>query len=285
MPIKISSLLKSGLKPDPTDERDFSFSTYAPPEEVAIKIATALPSFVDYTAEMSPVKYQSSMGSCVSFAVAALKEWQERKEDIEEVKEGKDYKRKTDFYNFSEQWIYWNCKKIDSWPGQEGSDLRSAMKVLNKIGVPTEEAWPYIPSLTNIGEPKKWANLIARWSVIGSYWRLNNLDEVKRALVESPIVIAIPLFEDFYRMPNKTGILPMPKKNAPVLGWHAVTLVGFADDIQCVKLRNSWSIYWSNRGYCNVPYDYINEYMGDAWTAKDIKVTRDMLKGTRSLIE
>jgi hypothetical protein len=59
---------------------------------------------------------------------------------LKERKEGSKYKRKQSEYDLSESWIYWNCKKIDQWPDSEGTSIRAAMKVLNKLGVPSEKA-------------------------------------------------------------------------------------------------------------------------------------------------
>jgi C1A family cysteine protease len=270
---------KSGFIPDKEDTRDFLYSSTPSIQKASI------PPIVDHSGEMSPIKYQGSFGSCVAFAVCALKEWQEKTEDESEIKAGKDYKRKSVDYNFSEQWVYWNCKKIDPWPNSEGTNIRSAMKVLQRIGVPIEEAWPYKEGSVDIGKPHQWANLIARWSIIGSYWRITTLDELKRALVESPVVIGMEIFEEFYEMPNSLGYVPMPKNRDKSYGGHAVCAVGYDENKKCIKIKNSWSIFWGDRGYAWLPYDYVNEFVDDMWVAQDISVTRDMLKGARNLLE
>lgn len=268
-----------GFKKDPNDKRDFLLA-----ENPEVKMKTAMvykaATSVDHTNYMSSVKYQGRLGSCVAFAAAAMKEWQEQKEHMEEIANGKNYKRKDSTYNLSEQWIYWNCKKIDPWPNEEGTNIRSAMKVLQKIGVPVESGWPYTDDPINIGEPEKWAHLVARWAKIGSYWRVQNIDELKEALLDGPVVIGLLIFEEFYTWKEDgKSYISLPKRPDICYGGHAVCAVGFNDNTQLIKIKNSWSFLWGDRGYGYLPYNYIKKYMSDAWAAKDISVTKEMIKG------
>lgn len=276
--------LRGSLKKDPVDARDYKF-TAIPEESKMFKTAEALPVKWDWISEMSPVKYQGMLGSCVGFAVCALKEWQEKKEHEEEVAAGKKYLRGEKDWNLSEQWVYWNAKKIDPWPGKEGTNFRSALKVVQKIGVPTEKGWPYRDDPINIGKPKSWAHMVARWATIESYWRVDSsVEGLKRALMESPVLIGIPCFEEIYG-PIVDGLVPYPAKPGTIYGYHAVMAIGFDDDQEIIYIKNSWSKFWGAGGYGKLPYKYIDDFVGDAWVAKDISVTRDMLKGTVTLIE
>jgi hypothetical protein len=277
--------LGAGVVPNIPDERDYRF--YSMPNEIRILGAESPPPpAISWEQEMTPPKYQGRMGSCVAFAFCALKEWQEAKEHKQEVDDGKFDHRKNEEYNFSEQWLYWNCRKMYSDPvTQGGVYLRTALKVLQKIGVPTEEAWPYADGLVNIGEPKSWAHLVARWATIGSYWKVgNSVQDVKRALVEGPIVIAIPCFAEIYGY-IKNGYIPYPKDPSKIYTNHAVLAVGYDDDKGVISIKNSWSQFWGRKGYGDIPYNYIEDFVFDVWMVKDITVTPDMLVGTKNLIE
>lgn len=272
----------SGYRKDPLDRRDYKYrNTFVYESAADLRDQfLGLPANVDYTSEMSPVKDQGQLGSCVGFAVTAMKEWQEAKEQALEVATGKAYKRdKT--YDLSEAWVYWNAKKIDPWPGEEGTSIRYAMKVLNKIGVPTETAWPYKD--INVGKPKKWANMIATWALIGSYWSVATIYELKTALQKGPVPIGIGCYEEIFYV-GSDGIVKYPVNPDICYGGHAVCAVGYDDNRSLVKFKNSWSPYWGEDGYGYLSYDYIRDFMWDAWSSQDISVTRDMLKGTRTLI-
>jgi C1A family cysteine protease len=261
------------LKKDPEDERDFKFKDSLSKDIAEENILTRFTNITPWT--MTPVKDQGGLGSCVAFAVAAIKEWQEIRETI---REGKVYDIKNP-KDYSESWIYWNCKKIDPWPNEEGTSIRYAMKVLNRIGVPTEEAWPYDD--VDYGKPKNWSHLIARWALIDSYWRVNGLNELKLALTNGPVVIGIPCFvEIFY---TDDGFIPYPSNPSQIYGGHAVAAVAYDDSREIIIFKNSWGESWGRSGYGFLSYKYIEDFLWDAWACKDISVTKEMLKGKREL--
>jgi len=265
-------------KADPEDKRDYNFSSnFESVEEMLFE----LPVVVDHTSDMTPIKDQGQLGSCVGFAVTALKEWQEAKEHEAEILEGKRDHRKGKQYDLSESWLYWNCKEIDEWRGEEGTSIRYAMQVLRKVGVPTEKAWPYDDIV--IGKPKSWAPLVSKWSLIDSYWRLNNLSELKAALKNGPVPIGMACFREIFYV-RTNGVIEYPANPNEIYGGHAVCAVGYNDETKRIKFKNSWGSSWGDRGYGYIGYNYINDFMWDAWTCKDLAVTKEMLKGTRKLI-
>jgi len=232
---------------------------------------------IDHSQNMSPVKNQGKLGSCVSFAVTALKEWQEKKEYVfEKYILGKDKKRNdNEEYDFSEQWLYYNCKKIDAWPNEEGTSIRYAMKVLKSIGIPVEEGWRY--NDIDKGKPESWATLVARWNKISSYSRITDINLLKNALLDSPVPIGIGVFREMFE-PGDSGIVNDPLDRNTMYGGHAICAVGFSDRTELVKFKNSWGTDWGDGGYGYISYKYINDFMWDAWIAEDLRVTKDMLK-------
>ncbi len=269
-------------KKDPDDERDFKFQTTVSEDDEKFKqFFSTIPAAVDHSFSMTPVKDQGNLGSCVGFAVSAMKEWQETREHLLEIEAGKSDHRQGKVYDYSESWIYWNCKKIDPWPNEEGTSIRFAMKVLQKIGVPCEEAWPY--KTENVGDPESWAALVARWAVIDSYWRVRNLQELKIALLNGPVVIGIPCFDTIFYA-DETGYIGYPRNNT-MYGGHALCAVGYSDKQYggVVRVKNSWGKRWGDGGYGLLPYRYIDDFLWDAWASKDTSVTKEMLKGSVSL--
>ena len=259
------------LERDTRDERDFAFSS-----NESLLRSELSKNYIDWTKYMSPVKDQGRLGSCVGFATAAMKEFQENIEHIREVKGGKKYRRKEDHYDLSEAWIYWNCKKIDPWPNLEGTSIRCAMKVLHKIGVPNEAGWKYDDRFK--GKPESWANLISKWNIIDSYWRINTVDELRLALLDGPVVVGVACFEEIFKPNFETGVVAYPKDPSKIYGGHAICIVGFSDSAKQFKFKNSWGKYWGKMGYGFLSYRYIQDFMWDAWVAKDLSVTKKILK-------
>jgi C1A family cysteine protease len=207
---------------DPEDNRDFKFQDRLLETANSIdEVLLSIPSKVDHTMSMTPVKDQLYLGSCVGFAVTAMKEWQETIENRREISEGKPDYRKGEVYDLSEAWVYWKCKEIDYWPNEEGTSIRFAMKVLNKIGVPKEKAWPYNDK--DYGKPASWATMTARWNMIDSYWRIDSLSELKAALVERPVPIGVACFYEIFFV-DSSGIVPYPANPNEIYGGHAVCL-------------------------------------------------------------
>lgn len=266
---------------DPKDFRDFAFENKLLESGQKLEsFIQKLPRKIDHTPNMTPVKDQMYLGSCVGFAVTAMKEWQETKEHNKEISEGKKDHREGEIYNLSEAWLYWKCKEIDYWPEQEGTSIRFAMKVLNKIGVPEEDAWPY--NYKNYGEPKSWAHMTARWNIIESYWRVRNLNELRAALSERPVPIGIPCFREIIDV-GSDGFIPYPQNPNEIFGGHAICAVGYNDKKKRIKFKNSWGKKWGDKGYGYINYKYVQDFLWDAWTCKDIAVQKDMLEGKRSL--
>jgi len=262
---------------DPIDKKDYKFKGRF---DNILEAIESLPEIVDHTDDMSPVKDQGQLGSCVGFAISAMKECQEKKEHEEEIAKGKRGRKKV--YDYSESWIYWNAKKIDAWPDEEGTSIRYAMKVLQKIGVPTEKGWPY-KDVGDIGEPKKWANLVARWALIEKYTRIDTLTELRLALINGPVPIGIPCFEEIFYAGND-GLVAYPKRPDQIYGGHAICTVGYNNRTKLIKFKNSWGSGWGANGYGYLPYQYIEDFLWDAWTATDLNVTKDMIKGVRDLV-
>ena len=262
------------LKKDTKDERDFNFLSNSNYEPTGKPLQLSK-NYIDLSKYMSPVKNQGRLGSCVGFAVAAMKEFQEYTEHMSEVKAGKKYKREQDQYDLSEAWIYWNSKKIDPWPDSEGTSIRCAMRVLHKIGVPCEAGWKYDDRFK--GKPESWANLVAKWGLIDSYWRISSVDELRLSLQTQAVVIGIGCFSEIFRT-NETGVGSYPANPNDLKGGHAICAVGYSDNMQLIKFKNSWSNGWGKKGYGFLSYKYINDFMWDAWVAKDLSVTRQILK-------
>lgn len=271
------------LRKDPQDIRDYKFTTSLN-FRTEKELEDSLPTKIDHSHLMSSVKDQGNLGSCVAFATASMKEWQEQDEHNKEVKAGKNDLREGEEYDLSEAWIYWMSKKIDPWPNEEGTSIRYAMQVLQKIGAPCEQGWPYVDDPEKRGKPEHWAHLIARWFVISTYYRVTTLSEIKAALLQGPLVAGIGVYEEIFDV-KEDGKIPDPKDPNYCYGGHAVCLCGFNDEDKTIKFKNSWGKSWGENGYGFISYYYARRYLWDAWVAKDVSVLPEMLCGTRKILE
>jgi len=246
-----------GYIPDKPDPRDYML-TRMPYDK-----AKMLPPRIDYTSKMSPVGDQGNEGTCVGWAAAdGMKEYQEGKEW------GKDVQ-------LSPRYVYENARKLDP-PAEredEGTTIRSAMKVLNKKGVCPEDCWNYVPKQP--GFPTDDADEKAGKYKIVKYSRLEDLDAYKESLVvNGPFVAGVLVFQSWADVTGN-GIVPMPDPKRPgFLGGHAICIVGFDETKRLMKFKNSWGPKWGDSGYGYLSYDYIGMYCIDAWSARDLVFER-----------
>jgi len=239
-----------GCLKDPEDERDF------PLTRMSLTLRKKLPKKVDHTAKMSPVSDQGDEGTCVGFAtVDGLKEYQEHVEWNKDIQ-------------LSVRYVYSNAKKIDGMPDEEGTTIRCAMKVLEKKGVAPEDCWPYKPHQTD--KPCQKANELAKPYRIVRYVRLKSIQEMKESLyVNGPFVAGVYVFDNWGQA-ERSGKIPMPKPGNRFVGGHAICIVGYDESKKMVKFKNSWSARWGDKGFGYMPYEYVLNYMIDAWSAKDL---------------
>ena len=233
---------------DKFDQRDYLMRAYLP----LIK----LPKKIDWTPKMSPVRDQGQEGTCVGFAATTgMKEYQEKV----------DYQK---LVMLSPRFLYSECKKIDGMPWLEGTTIRAAMGVLKVKGVCQEKFWPYQPLKKN--KPLSGASSNAKKFRILTYARILDLDELRMSLAtKGPAVLGIEVFKGMLK--TKTGIVPLPKKGERSIGGHAICAVGYDDEKELIKFKNSWSEKWGQVGYGFLPYAYIERYMMDAWSSVDIE--------------
>jgi hypothetical protein len=238
--------MEFGCVRDKADKRDFLMKAYLP--------AVKLPVKTDYSKKMTRVRDQGNEGTCVGFSsIAGMREYQEKI----------DYKKAVEL---SPRFLYNECKKADKTKN-EGTTIRTAMKVLKHLGVCREFYWPYKPRQKD--KAKTGARTDAKKNRIFSYARIMGLVELKTSLfVKGPCVIGVQVFRGM--METNSGMVPMPKKNDKIYGGHAICPVGYDDNKEVVKFKNSWSDKWGDRGYGYLPYKYVEKYMMDAWSSIDI---------------
>lgn len=229
-----------------------------------------LPASVNLVAKMSPIRDQGSRGTCVSFSLTAIHE----------------YETRAAHDDLSEQYLYYKAKAIDGSPADCGTTQNAASKVLETSGQCMETVWPYRPnSSCNDHGPlpaKANANAVKRTL---SLEELNPHDIVamKTALANGrPVAVSIPVYLSWYQSPTteRTGRITMPIGSEQEVDGHCMCVVGYQDDGPATVtetpgggffiLRNSWGMTWGKDcafgpGYGTIPYGYIVAFNWEAY--------------------
>jgi C1A family cysteine protease len=171
---------------------------------------------------------------------------------------------------FSRAFLYYKERELDGdlSEGDTGSWGRTACKVMRSTGVCLEAEMPYVPGDFNKA-PSTEALLSASKNLSGAYHALNGVFDIKSCLASQyPCLIGFTVYDSFESNWTTPGLMPIPNKNTElVLGGHEVLFIGYDDDKQAFKTRNSWGINWGLGGNFWFPYKAVadREILSEAW--------------------
>jgi len=247
-----------GWIPDRPDQRDHLFSAPLGP-------LGKLPAEVDLTLGMPDVYDQGNLGSCTANAIGAAFQF------------GLDKQGLPDFMP-SRLFIYYNERVILGTVNfDSGAMLRDGIRSVAQLGVCSEDLWPYDTSKFR-DEPSEKCYQEAVGNRALDYQRVSrSLSQMKGCLAAGfPFVFGFTVYESFESPEvERTGVVPMPSSDEEVLGGHAVLAVGYVEDEQRFRVRNSWGEDWGDAGYFTMPYAYLTtrSLSSDFWTIQ--MVTED----------
>lgn len=206
---------KYPLKPQVKDERDFKFS---------VAKAVEVPDKVDFTRYCPAIYDQLTFGSCTSNMWLAMFKMYLKSIGVEVTED------------FSRMFHYNMELQLEGNKGQDdGAQMRTGGKVLNKYGVCHEQFMTYIAK--NFGtDPSTAAVADALKHTIPAYKSIDStVAAIEQYLAAQQIAgkpravgIGIKVFDSFESDQVKaTGIIPMPTKKESCLGGHAIYIPAF----------------------------------------------------------
>lgn len=234
-------------------------------ESVPLKVAAKKqPSSVDLRQWCSPVENQGSLGSCTANAGVGLFEYYERRTT------GK-------YIDGSRLFLYKVTRELQGAKGDDGAQLRDAMKAMVLFGVPPEKYWPYNIEKFN-DEPSNFCYSFAQNYQAIQYYRLDPagtsptvaLAAIKKNLAASlPAMFGFSVYSSIPPLDDGKGEIPFPERGDSLEGGHAVVAVGYDDNKKIGKtkgallIRNSWGESWGEKGYGWLPYAYVEQGLAD----------------------
>jgi len=172
------------------------------------------------------------------------------------------------FPSASVQFIGVRSRQLEgTYPGDGtmGAWGTTALRVIKGWGVPDESAWPYDGDISHWPptEPPG-IDQLAKLHRILAYQRARSIDECRRFLAGGhPVIAAFEIDNSWFSAPS--GVIPVPSQVTPVIGSHAIDLVGYDDEKGRFIVRNSWGIHWGYKGHGYLPYEYLSERFLEGW--------------------
>jgi C1A family cysteine protease len=259
--IRLSHLVQS-----PADDRDF---IYQPSNK-------ELPPAVDLIPEVEEIENQRDAGSCTAHSTTTA---------AEVIDNCGGY-----LDDLSPQFNYDVTRAYEQRLDQPGANLRNAIKMGMKFGFCLESEYPYANSeKTGTPPPECYASAatrkITRYEAVqlatfGSgvgFW--DAVTNVKSALAEGlPVIIAMRVYEPILALkgPLKDQNYTIYSNGAKYIGNHAVTIIGYDDDLASFIYVNSWGKEWGDGGFGRLEYRQLGEVF-EAWVIRgyrDVEIVK-----------
>jgi hypothetical protein len=166
-------------------------------------------------------------------------------------------------------YLFAKCKEVDLLPADAGTFPRLAMKVMQKQGCCLDKMLPYLlmnnplPKITGLHDVE------AEQRKITAYARVRSLDDIKQALVNKRLVMGVILVGDNFTSHRGDKVIGLPAGNKH--GYHAITICGYDDQVQAVRVANTWGTRnWGDGGFAWLSYEYLNSMINfpEAWVVE-----------------
>jgi hypothetical protein len=224
-----------------------------------------IPGVVDLGQFFGPIGNQGELGSCTAWSsLAWYNAWR--------VKKGGQW---TDYSELAQYWEERNLEgTVDS---DSGAALFDAWKVFETLGVMLEKDDPYIiQNFRNKPPEDKF--------IKGSQLPADLVKQIDPARMLEHTLDALangyPVLFGFYVFPElegdyikQTGILTLPTPDERSLGGHAVVAIGYDQNKQMLKIRNSWGEMWGDHGHFWMPFEFYQKYAFTAYIIEDGEYT------------
>ena len=205
---------------------------------------------VDLRKEFSTIRNQGRLGACTSFSMASIFEFI--------LNQGDNSKK----HCLSPRFLYYNvCKKNDDGTIiDNGSSFYSNIHSLGHDGICEENLCPYDDKFNTVPTEEAREDALTKLVTEAKNVKILHKD-LTAALSEGyPIGISLKVYNSFGK--NHKGFIFRPSDDelkSTDFGYHAMVICGYSEKDKVYIVRNSWGEAFGDKGYCYIPFSYIED--------------------------
>jgi hypothetical protein len=193
---------------------------------------------------MTPVENQGNCGGCVAFAVVGAIEAQFKI----------TYNNPSWNIDLSEQALF-SC---GGGTCNGGWAVPLALNQSENVGIPDAACYPDLladgldhPCSSECADWQSRSFKIRSWN-----WVFGGTFGVELSVLSGPLIAVLPIYYDFepFFLLNPTGVYHWDHVS-PLLGYHAVVIMGYDSAQQYWIVKNSWGSDWGDNGYFKIGWD------------------------------
>ena len=205
---------------------------------------------VDLRKNFSQIRNQGKLGACTSFSMASIFEYI--------LNQGAADKKVC----LSPRFLYYGvCQKnADGTIVDNGGSFFSNIQTLGEKGICEENLCPYDDGFKNPPTDEAVNDALTRLVT-----QAKNVDVTHEALTSAlaegyPVGISLKIFDSFGQGHKGFVFRPTDRElNSTDFGYHAMVICGYSEKEKIYIVRNSWGEGFGEKGYCYIPFSYIED--------------------------
>lgn len=205
---------------------------------------------VDLRPDFSSIRNQGAIGSCTAFSSTSIFEFILNKADKERL------------HTLSPRFLYYNvCKKnADGTPIDNGSSFYDVVASMGNQGICEERYCKYSDDFREAPTQEAKEDASTRLLTEAKNVKVNHEDIISALAEGYPVAISLKVFDSLLQ--GRKGFVFRPTEaelSGTDYGWHAMTICGFLSQQKVYIVRNSWGTQFGDKGYCYIPFSYIED--------------------------
>lgn len=205
---------------------------------------------VDLRKGFSVIRNQGKLGACTSFSMASIFEYI--------LNQGNPKER----HCLSPRFLYYNVseKNDDGTIVDKGSSFYDNIHSLGELGICEENLCPYDDKFNTSPSVEAKEDALSRLVTKAENVIISHRD-LTAALTEGyPVGISLKIYDSFGKSRKGFIFRPTDKElKGTDFGYHAMVICGYSEKEKVYIVRNSWGEIFGDKGYCYIPFSYIED--------------------------